>query len=219
MTEFFCIALQEGSNLDEATKIRIKNIAQNKGHWGTEVRMDPIVLEQTLRRFTLNENQTSNIPFNQIHRKGHHMGNWGQKQRGRGGYGSAKGRSVQQGGCFRCGSLDHWMREFKTNCGTEMGNGRRGEQTYRGNSDSGRRFQLIFQATSSSLDMERSGDGESQAHQSNFAQTDESIETSPCFFADQGEIQESRKEKRDDEFQLDIIVDSGAARSTMSLKL
>ena len=58
------------------------------------------------------------------------MGKRGQKQRGRGGYRSAKGRSVQQGGYFRCGSLDHWMREYKTNSGTKMGNGRRGEQTY-----------------------------------------------------------------------------------------
>ena len=55
-------------------------------------------------------------------------------------------------------------------------------------------------------------------HQSNFAQTDESIEASPCYFRDQGEIEEGREEKRDDELQLDIIVDSGAARSTMSLK-
>ena len=57
-----------------------------------------------------------------------------------------------------------------------------------------------------------------KVNKSNFAQTDESIETSPCYFGDQGETKEGRKEKRDNEFQLDIIVDSGAARSTMSLK-
>ena len=59
---------------------------------------------------------------------------------------------------------------------------------------------------------------EDKVNQSNFAQTDESIETSPRYFGDQGEIEEGRKEKKDNEFQLDIIVDSGAARSTMSLK-
>ena len=54
----FCIALLEGSNQAEATTINIEIIAGNKEHWGTKARMDPIMLEQTLRRFTVKENQT-----------------------------------------------------------------------------------------------------------------------------------------------------------------
>ena len=41
----FCIALLERCNLDEATKINIKNVARNKEHGGTELKMDQIVLE------------------------------------------------------------------------------------------------------------------------------------------------------------------------------
>ena len=36
------------------------------------------------------------------------------------------------------------------------------------------------------MDMEERGDEENQVHQSNFAQTKESIGTSPCYFAGQG---------------------------------
>ena len=59
----FCIALLEGSNLDEATKINIEKIARNKGSSGMETRMDSAFLEQTLRKFTVKENQTKNILF------------------------------------------------------------------------------------------------------------------------------------------------------------
>ena len=52
--------------------------------------MAPIVVEQTLRRFTIKEKQTSNILFNQNHRRGYHMGNKGQNQKGKGGYRSMK---------------------------------------------------------------------------------------------------------------------------------
>ena len=61
----FCKPLPEGSNLDGATTIIIENIARNKGTEGTETRMDLAFLEQTLRRFTVNEIQTANILFNQ----------------------------------------------------------------------------------------------------------------------------------------------------------
>ena len=99
-----------------------------------------------------------------------------------------------------------------------MGNGRRGDQTYRGNSGYGRRFHQFFQTTSRSTDIGEKGDGEDQLHQSTFAQIDESIETSPCFFADRWEIAESREEERDGDIQLDIILDFGEARSMTSLK-
>ena len=79
----FCIALLEGSNLDEATKFNIENTARYKraGSWGTETRMDQLILEQTLRKFTVIENQTTNILFNQNDRRGYLMGNSGQNQR------------------------------------------------------------------------------------------------------------------------------------------
>ena len=100
----FCIALLEGSNVDEATKILTKT-QRKKSHGGTDVRMDPIVLELTLQRFTVNENQTLNILFNQNHSREHHMGNRLQNQKGRGGYRSAKGRSHQRGGWGRMFSM------------------------------------------------------------------------------------------------------------------
>ena len=68
------------------------------------------------------------------------------------------------------------------------------------------------------MNIGESFDGEDQKHQSNFAQIDETIETSPCYFADQGEIAGNREGERDGEIQFDIIVDSGAVRSTISLK-
>ena len=93
----FWIALLEGSKLDEAIKTLKENLARNKGHGGTEVRMDPIVMEQALRRFTVIENEASNILFNQNNSRGYQMmGNKGQNQRGRGEYRSAKGRFGQQ---------------------------------------------------------------------------------------------------------------------------
>ena len=48
------------------------------------------------------------------------------------------------------------------------------------------------------MDMEERGDDENQVHQSNFAQTKESIETSPCYFAGQGEIAKIREERYDE---------------------
>ena len=54
----FCIALLEGSNQEKATTINIESIAGNKEHWWTKARMDPIMLEQTLRTITVKENET-----------------------------------------------------------------------------------------------------------------------------------------------------------------
>ena len=45
-----------------------------------------------------------------------------------------------------------------------MGNGRRGDQTYRGNSVYGRRFHEYFQKTSKSMDKEESSDRKDQVH-------------------------------------------------------
>ena len=101
----FCIALLEGSKLYEAIKTNNENIARNKGRGGTEVRMDPIVMDQALRRFTVIENEASIILFNQNNSRGYQMmGNKDQNQRGRGEYRSAKGRFGQQRAFFRCGS-------------------------------------------------------------------------------------------------------------------
>ena len=105
------------------------------------------------------------------------------------------------------------MRECKTNYGTKMGSGRRGDQTYQGNSGYAPRFHRNFQKTTSSWDREGSGDREDQC-----INEESSNETSPCCFADQGEIAERGEEEMDEEIYLDIIVDSGAARSTMSFK-
>ena len=54
---------------------------------------------------------------------------------------------------------------------------------------------------------------------SNFVQTDEGIETSP-FYVTQEELktEESQEEERKGKIELYIIVDSRAARSTMSLR-
>ena len=112
--------------------------------------------------------------------------------------------------------MDHSMRECKTNYGMKMGSGRIREPTYRGNSGYSKRFQNKFKTTSRSTDNEESVEREDREHQSNFAQIDESIETSPCYFAEEWEIAESKE--RNGEIELEIIVDSGAARSTMSLK-
>ena len=67
----FCLALLEVSSLDEATKTTIVSIAQNKGSDGKETRMinDPAISEQKMRKFTTNENQTTNIRFDQNHNR------------------------------------------------------------------------------------------------------------------------------------------------------
>ena len=98
-----------------------------------------------------------------------------------------------------------------------MGNGRRSEQLYRGNPGYGKRFHQNFQTTSTSTDIEENCDEEDQVHQPKFAQIDELIETSPCYFADKWEIAESREEKMNGEIQLKIIEDSRAAISTISM--
>ena len=54
---------------------------------------------------------------------------------------------------------------------------------------------------------------------SNFVQTDEGVETPPFYVAQEElEIEESQEEERKGEIEIDIIVDSRAARSTMSLR-
>ena len=63
----FCLALLEGSSLDKATKTTIVNIARNKGSDGKETRMIQLFQNKKLRKFTTNENQTTNIRFNQNH--------------------------------------------------------------------------------------------------------------------------------------------------------
>ena len=72
--------------------------------------------------------------------------------------------------------------------------------------------------TSRSMDKRESFEGEYREHQSRFAQIEESVETSTCYFAEELEIAESREEERSGEVELDIIVDSRAARPTLSLK-
>ena len=52
--------------LDEATEINTEKIVRKKE---SENRIDSAILEQKLRRFTKNENQTSNILFNIANRR------------------------------------------------------------------------------------------------------------------------------------------------------
>ena len=77
-----------------------------------------------------------------------------------------------------------------------MGSGGRGEQTCRGNSGYSRSFHQNFQTNSRSMDKGESFEGEDREHQSNFAQIDESNETSPGYFAEEWEIAKSREEKK-----------------------
>ena len=143
----FCIALLEGSNVDEATKILTKTQRKKKTRGNrckngpNRVRTDTAEIYRKMRTKLLISSSTRTTVENTIWETGF------KTKKEEGVTDRRKEDLISEedgGGCFRCGPLNHWMRESKTKHGTKKGNGRRGEQTYRGNSGYGSRFHQSF---------------------------------------------------------------------------
>ena len=56
--QLYCVALLEGSKLDEATKTNLENIKKVKN---TDKKLDFGMLEMSLKKFSVSDNETSNI--------------------------------------------------------------------------------------------------------------------------------------------------------------